>query len=271
MKRVMLIAAFCLIFGQTADAYDRVDDIMATQKNTPENPWQVSSSLNYEWGDFGTDTTTTTFYMPVTISRYFERAKIAWTIPYINQKSGSNIVAIGGRAYKVNSAPSVSSRKDSGIGDMLLKGNYNIVDEETSDINISGFAQVKLPTADDDYGLGTGEFDETFGVEMSKNLEEFTLYADLGFAFIGEPENTSWNNQGIYLVGAAYQLSEVNSVGLFYEQRTSLIDSESDPRELIAAINYDRNKDQHFFTNALLGVSNSSPDFGLNVGAGLDF
>lgn len=60
----------------------------------------------------------------------------------------------------------------SGIGDILLQGRYYILDEQGLLPTVALLARIKFPTADRDRGLGTGEFDEKFGIQLSKTLTQ---------------------------------------------------------------------------------------------------
>ena len=55
-----------------------------------------------------------------------------------------------------------------GIGDVILRGRYYLVEEQDYVPLIAVTARLKLPTANASQGLGTGEFDHGYGVEISK-------------------------------------------------------------------------------------------------------
>jgi hypothetical protein len=53
---------------------------------------------------------------------------------------------------------------------MLLRVSYVVLEEREVVPEIAPYVKIKFPTADSDRGLGTGEFDETIGVDLSKRL-----------------------------------------------------------------------------------------------------
>ncbi|MFO0701836.1 MAG: hypothetical protein U0236_21690 [Nitrospira sp.] len=56
-----------------------------------------------------------------------------------------------------------------GIGDVILRGRYYIVEEQDYVPRIAVVtARFKFPTATASQGLGTGKFDHGYGIEMSK-------------------------------------------------------------------------------------------------------
>src|SRR5207253_10138294 len=51
-----------------------------------------------------------------------------------------------------------------------LKVSYAILEEKALIPEIAPYVTIKFPTADENRGLGTGEYDETIGVDLSKRL-----------------------------------------------------------------------------------------------------
>src|SRR3989441_7117590 len=64
------------------------------------------------------------------------------------------------------------STTEEGIGDVLLKVSYAILEEKALIPEIAPYVKIKFPTADETRGLGTGEYDETIGVDLSKRRSE---------------------------------------------------------------------------------------------------
>ena len=57
-------------------------------------------------------------------------------------------------------------------------------------------------------GLGTGEFDEGVGVELTKSLtDRWLAYLDGGYNIIGDAPETNFNNQWWYDVGIGYDVT----------------------------------------------------------------
>ena len=66
-----------------------------------------------------------------------------------------------------------------GIGDVILRGRYYLVEEQDYMPLIAVTARLKFPTANASQGLGTGEFDHGYGVEVSK-----LIGAKVGWSFL---------------------------------------------------------------------------------------
>ncbi len=101
-----------------------------------------------------------------------------------------------------NDQPRVDNRWSSGFGDVWLGGKYNIMseyDEAAVGLGVRGF--VKIASADDDEGLGTGKASGGAHVVLSKNLGEVaesSYYA--GFQLNGSPPDGE-----IFDIGNAFQ------------------------------------------------------------------
>lgn len=78
----------------------------------------------------------------------------------------------------------------SGLGDVIIKGRYYIVEERDAMPLMALTARVKFPTANEQLGLGTGALDYGFGVELSKMFGESWIgFLDAGYNIIGDPES----------------------------------------------------------------------------------
>lgn len=227
--------------------------------------WGFTSSLTFESGDYGTSETTDTWYLPFTLTRYFEKAEISATLPFIYQDSGAGISAVSGRPTLIRSG---SGQAEGGIGDILLAGKYQLLEESADDcFNLKGVARIKFPTADENKNLGTGEFDESLGLEFSKTLDEkWALFFDMYYTFIGDPPGIDLDNEFAFSIGAGYPCDEVNSVSFLYEERTALVDGEDNPRTLSFYLSHALEKWTSVFGGISIGLSDGSPDIGLTAG-----
>ncbi len=275
MKRLtFFILCLELIFSKVALAELRQEKDLPgkeTALSSDEKLWKFSSSVTYETGDFGADTTTNTVYIPFTIKRYFKEGDLSFTIPYIYQESGPEVSSLDGKPFQIHSSPAGSKRISEGIGDMSLKGSYYLLDESDKPLNLSAVGKIKLPTADEDKGLGTGKADETLGLEASKTIDEWILSADIYYTFIGDPEGADLNNEFAFDFGGEYHIIEPTTVGLFYEESTALLDDASNPRDLLFTVGHKLDENVQLFGDVSVGLSNGSSAVGVTAGGSLYF
>src|ERR1044071_259256 len=138
-----------------------------SQAAPTRSDWKFDASYNYWSGDYGTNSQTRITYIPFTLSRLFtSRADVSLTVPFINVRGqGADTV--------VNGPPLLRGRlrandTHGGLGDIVLAGRYIFIQEGIYP-QFRGTAFIKFPTADDDEGLGSGEFDQGFRIEFSRS------------------------------------------------------------------------------------------------------
>ena len=152
--------------------------------------FRVKLAVTYEQGDFGTAETTRTLFAPLTLQYLGDQFDLGVTVPFIAQETGPGVVAVEGAPQPCSSSgrgndcpdDDVAAAKQTaaGLGDIVVKGRYYLIDDRGALPAVSPFAKVKFPTADDQKGLGTGELDWGFGVELEKRVGSFILFGDVG-------------------------------------------------------------------------------------------
>ncbi len=240
-----------------------------------ETDWKLSAEVDYLTGTYGTDSRTDTVYVPVTLKRYFGMGDVALTLPYIYQRGSALVTNVGGMPVKIKQKPATGTvpvTANNGVGDLLLKGRFYLLEEDHAPFGLSLVGKVKFPTADRNKGLGTGEFDEGGGVEFSKALpHDWTLYTDVSYTFIGSPPGTSLKNQLAFDIGAAQRFTREVTGSFYYEESTPLVSGTPDQRDILATIEYKVSKAARLYAGATVGLSQSTADFGATAGVSIRF
>ena len=242
-----------------------------------EPRWSLSTSVNYSVGDYGTGKDTTLVYLPFTLGvRPLDRLWLTLTVPYLYQ-STQNVVITGGGVAARNEAHGKLARPtrsttESGLGDVLLKGSYVLIQERDAFPEIAPFVKIKFPTADDSRGLGTGEFDETFGVDGSKQLlEKLFGYLTLSYTVVGSPPGTDLRNSFGWSVGAAYAVLQPLSVFGFLEGSTAIARGQADPVEVRVGAEFKLTKVLKLTGSVTRGLTDGAADWGVSAGLALRF
>ena len=162
-------------------------------------------------------------------------------------------------------SPPASAATDSGLGDILLELTYTVGTLVDRGWYVDVANELKLPTADEDEGLGTGELDYTARLDVAKVLDDFTPFASFGYRFVGSSDSFNLQDTLIGLIGFDYRLTETCSAGLSFEMRDSLTVGANDPRELIAHLSTALNDRWSLVTYAVAGFSDSSPNAALGT------
>lgn len=276
----------------------------------PVQNWQVGFTPSYSSGKFGTDTTSSFFYAPLSIRRLFKDGDVTLVIPFVTATTDGRTTLVGGNATRIddnggsNSGPgggggsdddggcsgkgSTVSGKDrvcglttraagqkvttAGLGDIILRGRYYVVEEKDLIPLIAVTGRMKLPTASASQGLGTGAFDYGAGVEISKMLgEKWIAFLDGGYNVIGDPEDINFQNQHWYDVGAGYYFTRDVLVSAYYEEYRSILRGFVNARDMFLAANYTASAAWRFSGGVTLGLSDGAPDFALTVGTSYRF
>ncbi len=276
---------------------------------SPDRNWQIGFTPSYSTGNFGTSSTSSFLYAPLSMRRLFKDGDITVIVPFVTSTSDGRTTIVGGSATRVDdnsksgsggSGGSTSddggcsgkgqsgSGKDrvcgltsrgpgqkvttSGLGDVIIKGRYYAVEEGNAMPLIALTARVKLPTANDSQGLGTGALDYGFGVEMSKMFGEHWIgFLDAGYNIIGDPEGLPFQNQHWYDVGAGYFLTKDFLVSAYFEEYRAIVPGFVNARDFFFATNYTVSSAWRLNSGVTVGVSNGAPDYALSVGASYRF
>ena len=132
---------------------------------------------------YGEPLDTTIRYFPVTYSLDRGRWGFQLMVPQLRIEGLGNVLVNIGGVNRAVAATQVST--SSGIGDSIASLIYRFDPISASAPFVELRLDAKLPTADEEKGLGTGEADYSIQVDLSQNLGTATIYATLGYNFRG--------------------------------------------------------------------------------------
>lgn len=230
--------------------------------------WKFSTSVNFDTGRYGSDDRADSVYIPFTLKRSYSSADLSVTVPYLRQSAAGQVTWVGAKPMRISKGkvPATTS-SESGLGDIILRGAYALMRDgpEPFDLGLAG--KLKLPTADKDKGLGTGEMDEGAGLEFAKELSPgWTLLADGYYTIIGDPAGVNFNNQVSLDIGIYRLLSERVGLTFSYETQNSVVSGNPGPRSISGTIAYSVPDGVQLFGGAALGLSDGSPEIGVSAG-----
>ena len=249
------------------------------EEASPIPGWQVGESVNYTTGTYGTGNRTTTLYLPLTMRRLFGNGDLALVIPFVTITSNCGVTLVSGVPLQTNGlCPQQPSGKfptrvtNSGLGDVLLRGRYTVLQESGVMPSVALTARVKIPTADRDRGLGTGEWDEGLGLTLTKSLtKELLGFADAGYTFIGNPPGSDLRNQWSYDIGLGYILTSSVLISVYYEEARALVAGFQNPRDILTSMTWAMTSALRFTTSFEAGLSTGAPEYAVNVGLSIRF
>jgi hypothetical protein len=203
-------------------------------------------SGGYKTGDFGTAVRADLSYLATSLGYVAPTYDVSVTVPYLS-------LSLRGQGHV------------SGRGDIIVRGDRVLVAEGERGFSLDGALAVKLPTADETKGLGTGETDLGGFLNAHQRVAGFRLSLMAGYIRTGQPANITYNNVSLYGIGLArtFGLTEV-SVSL--EGRTTMVPGAQAPAEFHAGIFRVLTSDYALKAGAFAGLNKGGPDSGFEAG-----
>jgi hypothetical protein len=232
-----------------------------------ESPLALGAGLHYSSGDYGTRTTTSITTLAAT-ARY-EAGPWVYkaTVPYLSVEGDTGVIPGVGQA---RAAP-VRSDKASGLGDIVLSATYAAYYDKASTLGVDLTAKLKLATADEAKGLGTGEHDFAFLVDLYRAFGRITGFGGVGYHILGDSASLPLENAWSANLGASYKMDERDSAGAMLDHRQAVLPGGPAQRELVGFFTRklaDAWKAQAY---ALIGLADGSPDWGFGLSAARPF
>ncbi len=265
----------CLVIAVMACTASSVFNNAAAQDNNHGFSYVYGEmGVDYSSGDYGTGDDTDVFSIPLTVGY---SPSPAWDlyltlVPFLYQNT-TNLVAVAGQPVRVmksktNPATGQTSEKTShtGVGDTTAGITYYAVDETDTIPEVDLIATLKIPTADEDRGLGTGEFDSSIGVSMSKNQNDWSVYGILEYNFIGNPGGgIDLNNYASGTVGISRQCLPDFRNSLYVFMGGAISDESDDQLEIGLRSRLALDSDNDLTLHLTKGLWDGSPDYGLGL------
>jgi hypothetical protein len=232
--------------------------------------------VDYSSGDYGSDTTTKILSVPFS-AKY---ATGDWTfkasLPWLRVQGDANVVPGLGSLVNLNpngrgrgngggggdpTAP--TSGTTSGIGDLRLAATYAIPLQGQWGVDLTG--NVKVATADEDKGLGTGANDYGAAVDVYRSVgDATTLFGGVGYTLLGDSDfievDSVWNAN----VGFSHKLGN-SSAGLMYDYRQPTSEAADDRSEVTGFYSFPTSDASKMQVYATKGLSDGSADWGAGV------
>jgi hypothetical protein len=162
------------------------------------------------------------------------------------------------------------SENEKGLGDTELKLKYRLFDEKGWIPAFAITGNVKIPTASDSKGLGSGETDFGINTIVTKNLSKrWVVDLNMGYTFIGEH---GVNHEFNYSAATQFILSdkwalvgEVVGVNNFNGHKSD------DPFSGLLGIQYMLSDNLVWDAGVEIGMNKAAPDFRFTIGLTLFF
>jgi len=205
----------------------------------------IDFSVAYSRGDFNTGQKSELSQLQVTYGQVMSDYDFSITIPYLFLQD--------------------SFGDESGLGDITLQAGKTLSGNNLDADTVYASMSVKLPTADESSGLGTGEPDIGGFLSYTHNFNILSLTLMGGYIVTGDSQVQSYKDIFVYGVG----LSKIITPWYVYgslDGRQQTLDRGDDPLEFSVGFFYQLESARFFKMDAFVGLSNTSPDAGLTFG-----
>lgn len=218
----------------------------------------LSVGYDYSTGEYGGSESTDMSFVPVTAQ--FESGP--WTLKVVGSwlsiDGPGSLIADGEVVAGANTS-------ESGVGDTNVSVAYLIYPwfEGGPFFELTG--KIKVPTADETKGLGTGEVDYTGMVSIYQVISDLTLFADAGYRVRGSSDLYELEDGFVGSVGASLKFSPEVSAGLMYNYRQAATATGDDPMDVMPYITFKPSEFWSINAYGTFGLSDSSPDSGVGI------
>jgi hypothetical protein len=247
--------------------------------------YDVGFGVEFATGDYGTGITTDSVFMPFIAEVYpTERLGFSLELPLVYQSSSAVVAgqfmgmhqssglgsmpvmaAMSGPGPRTNASSADINNSQFGLGDMKLRAGYILYTEERYVPAFRPNAFIKIPTADKNKFLGTGEVDGGFALEVSKWFGKWIADGEIGYAFQGRSSVVAVKDYVYYYAGAGYQLSERLRPIFLFKGSTPTVEGATALLEARLRVKYQLTTHTGIDGYLSKGITTASPDFGTGV------
>jgi len=262
MRRTLACTLAALLVAVTARAETDPRDQSDLWDYLGARPFRLtaSSGIDFSRGDYGTGTRSDVLYVPSALKVELEPLVFKVTVPWV--RVDGDVVLIGDQPVGV-AAGGAPAR--SGVGDVVVSLGY-VYYPDVDFLPLTELTgKVKIPTADQQQGLGTGEADYTLQLDLSKSFGPITPFGGGGYKFVGEPPNVSFRDKAFAYGGFTLRLSRAFTIGAAYDWSQSAVATRGDDHELSPFVTIKLGRHLALDPYGVVGLSQNAPDWGVGL------
>ena len=249
-----------------------------------ETKVDLSTGVSYSSGKYGDITSTDVLVVPLSAKIRTGQWTFKASVPFLRIDGpadativlddngggrGGNSGPGGGRDHPEDNGSSggttSTSRNESGIGDTSLSATYAFeeIGDSSTYIDVSG--RVRLPTGDEDKGLGIGATDYGLSTEIGVDKDGGGGYLSFGRRFLGSVSGLQREDGWQAGVGGWFNATDRTSLGAGYDWRESSTATGTDPAEVYAYVSVKMSDAWRINVNASAGLNDASADYGAGI------
>lgn len=243
-------------------------------------PWyggelRITAGLDFRSGDYGEAERTDFLYAPLTLTYELaalpltpaphDTIELSLTLPGLAIRGPGDVVGSSDAPLLVGGG-TPGRRTERGLGDLVLRGSYLWFPSSGSGLpGVELTGKVKLPTADERRGLGTGEIDTTAQVDLYRSFGRWTPFVSLGRRFMGDAPDLRLDDAWLASTGVMARVTTRLRAGLIYDWIEAVSPGARDGHELFPYVVFRWRPRILVIPYGVIGLSEGSPDYGLGL------
>lgn len=224
---------------------------------------ELSVGAYYAKGDYGQHVDTSIYYVPFSYERHVGNWNLQVNAAHLEISGAGNVLVNVGGVGRNELEPLDGSGLQShkGIGDTVLSATYQIPSFSASAPFFDLGFEVKLPTANEDKGLGTGAYDYGVQIDSYQQVGRSTLFATLGYKSRGKSDLFDQMQDSLFLsLGVSRPLSERWSYGVIYDFREAASARSGETHELLPFVSFVLANEWTLMSYVVKGFTQDSAD-----------
>lgn len=240
----LMLAVSILALAGTAQAKTRVS---------------FSTGLDYSSGEYGGTETTEVISAPLGVRITVDDWSVRASTSYLHVTGPADISEDGEAG---GGAGAVRMGTEKGLGDTTVSVERAFRHIGGSDAYIEVSGRVRLPTGDEERGLGVGAVDYSVVTEAGVSSRSGGFNLSVGYRFLGQSDEGPERQDGLQAgVGAWLPVGRRTRIGVYGNWREASVEGNDDPANAGAYISHRMNQRLRVTFTASSGLSDASPDY----------
>lgn len=256
---VLMLAGMALSFANFASAQSSTSDEIS-----PAVTHTTSIGAYYSRGKYGdeyAETDTRIRYLPVAHEVRRGNWRYKATVPALEISGPANVLV------NLGSVGGIGTRaQSSGLGDIVLNATYELPPLGQNLPFLDLGVEIKLPTADDSRGLGTGRLDAGIQLDAFQMVYGNTLFGTIGYKYRRpSPVYPDIRNAWIASLGVGRAITGDWQGGVIYDYRQAVSELTGETHELLPYLSVSATEQLQMMFYIIHGFTDDSPDQGLGI------
>lgn len=244
-KLALVVAASFITMAGTAQAEVRLS---------------FSTGVDYSSGEYGTEETTEVISVPFGVRLTVDDWTFRASSSYLHVTGPADISEEG--ATDGGSGAPVREGTEKGLGDTTISVERAFRRIGGSNAYAEVSARARLPTGDEERGLGVGTVDYALVTEVGVSSDAGGAHISAGYRFLGQRDDGPERQDGMQAsIGAWLPAGNLVRVGAFGNWREASVDGNDDPANAGAYVSYRMSERLRVTFSASGGLSDASPDY----------